>query len=489
MGNDFNAYFRTVTAKKITASQGLFIGNQSVYANKGNSYFVDSGATGAADTRAGTSWATCLATIDGAINKCTANQGDVIYVAEGHTETYTTTGAKFTADVAGITIIGLGTGSDRPTISYGHTGTTATISAANVTIVNLLFLTAVDSVVTFATISGADCKLINCESRDVTDKEVITDFTVTGDRFQAIRHYKNGYVGGNANDCVFSLAGSSNSIIKDCIFITKILTAVVEFVTTASDEVVIDNCIFLVSGTTDFSKNVVDTITGSTWLVTKGFDIGAGTSFSGGSGAALAGDDVSAVATAVAALQTDLGDYSARTNLQTALALAGNPDAAGATTWSALVGSNVSYNSFLGTKVTRAAADIFDGTQKALFTVSGGRILLLNINLEVTTAAIDAGASNTQLLTNPTVGTDAALCAVLDINADEAGTIYSITGIPGDALTGGSGGGANCMSQSVIIPEGTIDLVTAADVGTGGALGAAELWYIPLDSGASVAST
>lgn len=267
------------------------------------------------------------------------------------------------------------------------------------------------------------------------------------------------------------------------------MTAVVEFVTTASDEVVIDNCIFLVSGTTDFSKNVVDTITGSTWLVTKGFDIGAGTSFSGGSGAALAGDDVSAVATAVAALQTDLGDYSARTNLQTALALAGNPDAAGATTWSALVGSNVSYNSFLGTKVTRAAADIFDGTQKALFTVSGGRILLLNINLEVTTAAIDAGASNTQLLTNPTVGTDAALCAVLDINADEAGTIYSITGIPGDALTGGSGGGANCMSQSVIIPEGTIDLSTAADVGTGGALGAAELWYIPLDSGASVAST
>lgn len=196
MGNDFNAYFRTVTAKKITASQGLFIGNQSVYANQGNSYFVDSGATGAADTRAGTSWATCLATIDGAINKCTANQGDVIYVAEGHTETYTTTGAKFTADVAGITIIGLGTGSDRPTISYGHTGTTATISAANVTIVNLLFLTAVDSVVTFATISGADCKLINCESRDVTDKEVITDFTVTGDRFEAIRHYKNGYVGG-----------------------------------------------------------------------------------------------------------------------------------------------------------------------------------------------------------------------------------------------------------------------------------------------------
>jgi len=404
-------------------------------------------------------------------------------------ETYTTTGAKLVADVAGITIVGLGTGSDRPTISFGHTGTTMTISAANVTIINLLFVTAVDSVVTFATISGADCKLINCESRDVTDKEVITDFTVTGDRFQAIKHYKNGYVGGDANDCVFSLNGVSNPIIKDCIFITKILTAVIEFVTAASDEVVIDNCIFLVDSTTDYSKNVVDTVTGSTWLVTKGFDIGAGSSFSGGSGAALAGDDISTVSTNVSAIQTDLGDYSGRTNLQSKLAVDGNPDAAGATTWSALIGSNNSYNSFLGTTVNKVAADILDGTQQALFTVSGGRVLVTHLELEVTTAAVDAGANNTQILTNPTIGTDAAMCAVLDVDGDEAGTIYSITGKPGDAMVGGSGGGAPGMEISgFIVPEGTIDLSSAADGGVGGALIKAELRYIPLDSGASVAS-
>lgn len=120
--NDHIGNWRVGTFQKLTVAKQLIVGNQSIVANQGNSYFVDSGATGAADTRAGTSWATCLATIDGAINKCTANQGDVIYVAEGHTETYTTTGAKFTADIAGITIIGLGTGSDRPTISFGHTG-------------------------------------------------------------------------------------------------------------------------------------------------------------------------------------------------------------------------------------------------------------------------------------------------------------------------------------------------------------------------------
>lgn len=269
---------------------------------------------------------------------------------------------------------------------------------------------------------------------------------------------------------------------------TKVLTAVVEFVTAACSNIVVKNCEFYVSGTTDFSKTVVDTITGSTWEVNSGFDLGAGSKFSGGSGAALAGDDVSAVSTAVAALQTDLGNPSARTNLQTIEAMLGSPDTAGATLHSLLVGSNVSYNAFLGTKVTKAAVDILDGTQQGMFTVSGGRILLLNINLEVTAAAIDNTASNTKIVSNPTVGTDKDLCAVLDVDSDEAGTIYSITGIPSDALTGGSGGGANCMSQAVIVPEGTIDLSSSADAGVGGALIQAEMWYIPLDSGASVAA-
>jgi len=319
--NDFIYNGRVATFDKVNVKQTLNVGNQTIYSNQGNSYFVDSGSGSSSNT--GKSWAQALATIDQAINKCTANQGDRIIVAEGHSESYTTTGAKATFDVAGIEVICLGQGSDRSTFSFGHTGATWTISAANVVIRNALFVTAVDSVVTFGTISGADCALIGCESRDVTDKEVVTDFTVTGDRFVALNHFKNGYVSGNANDCVFSLNGVDNALIQNCIFMTKVLTAVVEFVTAACSNVVVKNCEFYVSGTTDFSKTVVDTITGSTWEVNSGFDLGAGSKFSGGSGAALAGDDVSAVSTAVAAVQTDLGNPSARTNLQTIELLAG----------------------------------------------------------------------------------------------------------------------------------------------------------------------
>ena len=167
----------------------------------------------------------------------------------------------------------------------------------------------------------------------------------------------------------------------------------------------------------------------------------------------------------------------------------GNPDVSGATIWSALINSNSTYSSRLGTKVTRAAADIFDGTTTALFTISGGRIQLTSISLEVTTAAVDNTASNTKLVSNPTVGSDWDLCGVLDVDSDENGSIYSITGDVSNALQGGTGGGTMAMYNPIELPEGTIDLSSAADAGTGGALVKCELWYIALDSGATVAST
>lgn len=140
----------------------------------------------------------------------------------------------------------------------------------------------------------------------------------------------------------------------------------------------------------------------------------------------------------------------------------------------------------LGYRVQRAAADIFNGLQVALFTVAGGRVLLTSLSAEVSVAAIDGGASATKFRTNPTVGTDMDLCATLDINGNEVGTLYGITGVVTDAMTGGSGGGSMTMGRPVIVAEGTIDISSAADVGTGGALGAAELWYLPLDTGAAV---
>ena len=93
----------------------------------------------------------------------------------------------------------------------------------------------------------------------------------------------------------------------------------------------------------------------------------------------------------------------------------------------------------LGTKVDRATANLPQTTQSALFTVTGGRILVTSIVGEVTTV-IQNQANNTKLVANPTTGTDVDLCAVLSITAKEVGTLFGITGLFSDALVGANAG-------------------------------------------------
>ena len=77
-------------------------------------------------------------TIAEAEAKCVSNRGDKIYVLPGHTESVSTI---ITLDVAGLTIIGIGHGTDRPNLTQATTGTSAvfTISAANIGIKNIYF--------------------------------------------------------------------------------------------------------------------------------------------------------------------------------------------------------------------------------------------------------------------------------------------------------------------------------------------------------------
>lgn len=75
-------------------------------------------------------------TISAALAACTANAGDVILVLPGYTETRT---AALDVNVAGVSIIGMGKGSNRPTITGNFAGDAVTISAANCLIENFAF--------------------------------------------------------------------------------------------------------------------------------------------------------------------------------------------------------------------------------------------------------------------------------------------------------------------------------------------------------------
>jgi hypothetical protein len=105
----------------------------------GNVYFVDSGSGVANDQNNGLHPTNSpLATLDGAVGKCTASNGDFIILLPGHAETVSST---IVIDVAGVSIYGIGNGSNRPNFTQATSGSdnVVEISANNVHIENLMF--------------------------------------------------------------------------------------------------------------------------------------------------------------------------------------------------------------------------------------------------------------------------------------------------------------------------------------------------------------
>lgn len=112
------------------------------------------GQRGGSDGNKGT-FASPFATLDYAVGQCTANRGDVIFVKPGHAETISSATA-LALDVAGVAIIGLGSGNLRPTFTL-DTATTTTIgvTAANVTVKNCIFSANFADIVSFFTTGAA----------------------------------------------------------------------------------------------------------------------------------------------------------------------------------------------------------------------------------------------------------------------------------------------------------------------------------------------
>jgi len=139
----------------------------------------------------------------------------------------------------------------------------------------------------------------------------------------------------------------------------------------------------------------------------------------------------------------------------------------------------------LGFRVDRAAETLPQGADGSLFTISGGRVLMLLILGEVTVAI--ANTANASLIKlNPTLGADQDLCAALDIDNDALGTIYTISGTVGDALRDDVRIGLGMGFQGMILSEGIVELECAGSI-------AGEIqwsmWWLPLDSGANVATS
>lgn len=108
-----------------------------------------------------------VATLDFAVGMCTANAGWVIVVMAGHAETISANTALL-LDVAGITIVGLGIGANRPTFTFDTANTNRIpVSAANIRISNCIFVGNFLSIATlFLLTTAPEFQVDGCEFRD-----------------------------------------------------------------------------------------------------------------------------------------------------------------------------------------------------------------------------------------------------------------------------------------------------------------------------------
>lgn len=111
-----------------------------------------------------------FATIDYAIDECSANKGDIIFVKPGHAETIANA-TTLVMNKAGVAIVGLGIGAMRPTLTFSTAGTAnIPITAANMSIQNFLFKANVADVVSVFTATSTntptDFAVEGCEFRD-----------------------------------------------------------------------------------------------------------------------------------------------------------------------------------------------------------------------------------------------------------------------------------------------------------------------------------
>jgi hypothetical protein len=130
-----------------------------------------------------------VTTLNAAMDLCTANRGDTIYVLAGHSEDPL---VSITCDIAGVSIIGLGQGSNRPTITFGAAGATLAMTAASVYVSGLRFdLGTVAATVTNAiNITGDSCHVDRCETVVHATSQFTNHLTATDAQFVKITNNK-----------------------------------------------------------------------------------------------------------------------------------------------------------------------------------------------------------------------------------------------------------------------------------------------------------
>lgn len=355
-----------------------------------------------------------FATIAWAYSKCIANNGDQVICLAGHAEAISAAGG-INLNTAGVSVFGAGEGNSRPTLTFStSTAATLTLTAASNILSNFICTTTIDQIVSPIVISAADCT-VNVEWRDgAANVEALRAIltTAAADRLVINLRYF-GFTGGSHCVNAIRLVGCDTATIN-ANFYGKASTGWIEFNTTACTNIYISGYMYN-SGVTDGSKDVVDTVGGSTWYGSVQ-DGSAGITLEGGSGAPFTGSD------------------------------SGGADGAAVTSTTAMVNGNT------------------------IFTIANGPIEILSL-LSICQTANDATASTLQYQSAGTLGTTTATISGASATLANAaiGTSVSWQGTALATAPVINANGANIVATpgGIVVPAGTLKLVIGVGSTTG----------------------
>ena len=211
-------------------------------------------------------------TIDYAIGRCTAGRGDTIYVMPGHVENVTGA-AAVDIDVDGVSIIGLGRGSDQARFDFTATGSTVVVDADNCSIINMNFHANVSGVVIgLSVIAAATDLLVKDCSFDVeattTDEFVISANLGVGCDRTIIDNCSFDMGLGGAAAGVKLVGASADVQITNSKFQGDYSLAIISGITTLSTNVLISNNLLLQGTTGNLNPvAVIVLLTGTTGII------------------------------------------------------------------------------------------------------------------------------------------------------------------------------------------------------------------------------
>ena len=420
----------------------------SIPSTTGTYYFVDS-VTGTAGGD-GKSPTTALSTIDAAVNLTTASKGDVILVMPGHAETIVAAGG-IAADVAGISIVGLGHNENRPVVTFGtDVAASVTVGAANIRIANIVFKNNIDSQTYCVDVNAAGCTVDTCEFLEGSSKQYLTAIDING---------------GAANAC-------DRATIRNCKFYSIAAGAAnaIELGEVATRILIEDN---IFDG--DFSDAAIHNPTGkilTNLIIRRNIARNRQT-----------GDHAIELVSACTGEATDnrlYGDTIGTILDPGSLFCAGNLESALIDTPAIVTPLDVTPRT-----AVKAAATMTNG--QTLFTVGGGPIRILSL-VSLCVTANDGTASTLQYSITPTTGAGAQTISAASASLASAAAGASVT-LAGTALSTAAllnANGPNLIANpgTVFCPIGTITAV----IGVGSTTGTWSHYirYEPLTTGVTV---